>query len=162
MGIRNSEELGVNLQKIALRLTANQKLCKYLRYTNDNPLDNPDFKDPVREILHKNIKIIPLVNIDKNTTQSTVVLMYGAAPVNSINSEFDDVLLNVLVYVPIREWQLNDVNLRPFLIISEIEKSLKDKKVEGLGRLKYSGWDNEFTTDAFSCHKMSFMIYAFD
>lgn len=162
MGIRNSEELGVNLQKIALRLIANQKLCKYLRYTNDNPLDNPDFTDPIKEILHKNIKIVPLVNVDANTTQSTIVLIYEKAPVNQVNSEFDQVTLRVMIYTPLREWQLNDVNLRPFLIISEVEKSLKNKRIEGLGRLKYLGWETKLVTDNISVHHMEFYIDAFD
>lgn len=162
MGIRNSEELGVNLSKVALRLVRNQKLCKYLVCTNDNPLDNPDFKDPIKEVLHKNIKIVPLVNIDKNTTKSTVVVVYDKAPVNEANSEFDEVYLNVLVYTPLREWQLNDVNLRPFLIISEIEKSLKNKSIEGLGKLKYYGWEAKVYTDALSLHQMLFKIDAFD
>ena len=162
MAIRNSEELGVNLSKVALRLAKNQKLCKYLRYTNDNPLDNPDFKDPVREVLHKNIKVVPLVNVDANTTQSTIVLVYEKAPVNQANSEFDEVILRVMIYTPLREWQLNDVNLRPFLIISEVEKSLKNKRVEGLGTLKYLGWETKLITDSISVHHMEFYIDAFD
>lgn len=161
MGIRNSEELGINLQKIALRLVKNQKLCKYLRYTNDNPLENPDFEDPIKEILHKNIKVIPLVNIDANTTQSTAIVMYKKAPVNQENSEFNLVTLCVKIYTPLREWQLNDVNLRPYLIISEIEKSLRNKKVEGLGTLKYIGWENTLVTDSISVFDMVFQINAF-
>lgn len=35
---RNSGELGINLLNIATRLTANKNLCKYLKYTNDDPL----------------------------------------------------------------------------------------------------------------------------
>lgn len=162
MSIRNSEELGINLQKIALRLIKNQKLCKYLKYTDDNPLDNPNFEDPSKEILHKNIKIVPLVNVDKNTTESTIIIMYPSAPVNSSNSEFKDVALNILIYVPLREWQLNDINLRPFLILSEVEKSLKNKTVEGLGKLKYLGWENTLLTDNISCFQMEFRIDAFN
>ena len=67
-----------------------------------------------------------------------------------------------MVYTPLREWQLNDVNLRPFLIISEIEKSLKGKSIEGLGKLKYLGWEGVVYTDALSLHQMLFRIDAFD
>lgn len=162
MGIRNSEELGVNLQKIALRLVRNQNLCKYLKYTDDNPLNNPDFEDPIREILHQNIKIVPLVNVDSNTTESTVLIIYDNAPVNETNTEFKEVTLIVMVYVPLREWQLNDINLRPFLIMSEIEKSLKNKRIEGLGRLNYKGWESKLITDNMSCFHMVFKIDAFN
>lgn len=162
MGIRNSEELGINLSKIAIRLLKNQNLCKYLIYTDNSPLDNPDVTDPIKEILHKNIKIVPQVNVEENSSKSTVVITYNNAIVDESNSEFKNVDLFVLVYVPLSEWIINDVNLRPFLIISEIEKSLKDKRVEGLGKLKYQGWEVNVITDRYSIFKMGFNLYAFD
>lgn len=162
MGVRNSEELGINLQKVALRLVSNQNLCKYLHYTNNTPLENPDFEQPIKEILHKNIKVVPLVNVDENTTESTIVVLFQKAPIDTNNSDFRDLTLVVLVYVPLREWQLNDVNLRPYLIISEIEKSLKNKKVEGLGRLTYKGWESKLVTDNISCFHLVFSIDAFN
>nr|DAI57086.1 MAG TPA: hypothetical protein [Caudoviricetes sp.] len=162
MGIRNSEELGTNLSKIALRLLKNQNLCKYLIYTDDSPLNNPDILDPVKDILHKNIKIVPQVNAEENSSKSTVVITYNKAIVDESNTEFKYVDLFVLVYVPLSEWVINDINLRPFSIISEIEKSLKDKKVEGLGKLKYQGWEVDVITDRYSIFKMGFNLYAFD
>lgn len=161
MGIRNSKELGENLFRIATRLLENKNLCKYLKYTNDNPLNNPDIEDPINTILHKNIKIVPMVSVEEFNTESTIVLVYDEAIVNEDNTEFNDVELDVLVYVPLREWQINSLNLRPFLIMSEIEKSLEGKRVEGLGLLKYIGFNLHLLDDNLSCYRMRFTFDVF-
>jgi len=41
MGIRNSEEIGVNLQKIVSRLMANDDLVNLLYYSTKDPLNSP-------------------------------------------------------------------------------------------------------------------------
>jgi hypothetical protein len=156
MSQRNSGELGVNLSIIAKRLLSNQKLCKYLKYTNDSPLDNPDIINPAKDILHKNIKIVPLVNVEENTTESTVVIVLESASVDEDNTEFNKITLSVQVYTPLREWQINDINLRPFLIISEIEKTLRGKRIEGLGKITYHGFSLELLTADLSGYRMEF------
>jgi hypothetical protein len=67
-----------------------------------------------------------------------------------------------MVYVPLSEWILNDINLRPFLIISEIEKSLKNKRIQSLGTINYKGFEASLVTDVLSCHRMEFEIDVFD
>ena len=162
MAVRNSQELGNNLFGIANRLMSNQTLLKYLKYTNSSPLENDDIQNPMSTVLHKNIKVIPLVNEEENSTESTIVLVYESADINSENSEFKDLILLVLVYVPLREWQINDINLRPFVIMSEIEKQLKDKRIDGLGTLKYHGFGLHLLTDSMSCYKMMFSLDTFN
>jgi len=162
MAIRNSEELGENLFVIAKRLLLNQNLCKYLKYTNDKPLENPDIEEPIKAVLHNNIKIVPMVDVEEFNTESVVVLVYEEAVLDEDNTEYDNVELNVLVYTPLREWQINDINLRPFLIMSEIEKSLKNKRVEGLGVLKYLGFNLRLLNDDLSCYRMRFVFNVFD
>ena len=41
MAIRNSREIGENLQKIVSRLMANDNLVNLLYYTDKDPLSNP-------------------------------------------------------------------------------------------------------------------------
>lgn len=153
---RNSGELGINLYNIAQRLVNNSTLCKYLKYTNDDPLNNPDIENPIKDILHKNIKIVPLVNVEEHNTESTVVIVFDGVSLNETNTEFNSVKLTILVYTPLREWQINDINLRPFLIISEIEKTLKGKRIEGLGKLMYHGFELELLTANISGYRMEF------
>lgn len=170
MSIRNSAELGTNLVKIATKLSSNQRLLRLLKYTSDSPfalsikkgtqtIPQPDV--PASQAMQKNIRVVPLVNEKEDNTESTIVLVYGAGTVQE-NMEFKNLSLDVLVYVPLAEWTLNDINLRPFLIMSEVEKELKGKRVESLGTITYSGFDLQLVTDVMSCYKMEFHIDVFD
>lgn len=161
MSIRNSAELGTNLVKIAQKLTSNQRLLRYLHYTDKNPLTNGKADVQPSEAMQRNIRVVPLVNEKEDNTESTIVLVYGAGTVQE-NMEFKNLSLDVLVYVPLAEWTLNDINLRPFLIMSEVEKELKGKRVESLGTITYSGFDLQLVTDVMSCYKMEFHIDVFD
>ena len=161
MAVRNSQELGENLQNIAMRLLSNQNLCKLLIYSDRDPLSREDIENTM-ELLEKNITVIPLVNEKEFDTESKIVLVYDSGLLNEDNTEFKTVLLSVLVYTPLRSWVINDLQLRPFYIISEIEKSLKGKKINGLGKLTYNGFTLDLLTDDISCYKLEFEIDAYD
>jgi hypothetical protein len=159
MSVRNSSELGINLMKMAETLLNNSRLCRLLKYTDKNPLSEESHPlSPSRnEILHKNIKVIPLVNEEENNTESTVVLIFTEGEIEN-NKEFKKLSFDVMVYVPLGEWVLNDINLRPFLIMSEIEKNLKNKRIESLGTIDYLGFSLHLITDVMSCYRMRFSI----
>lgn len=162
MAVRNSKELGTNLFQIANRLLANQNLLKYLKCTDVNPLDHEDIENPIKTILHKNIKVVPLVDEKEFNTESKVVIVYESGDVDNENTEYVNLVLDILVYTPLLEWQINDINLRPFLIMSEIENSLKNKRVEGLGVMNYLGFELSMLTDELSCHRMRFTFNVFN
>ena len=161
MSIRNSSELGKNLLLIIQKLAENQKLLRLLKYTDDNPLSNTHDNINPSDLLHKNLKVVPLVNEKADDTESTVVVMYRSGTVMD-NKEFKNLELDVLIYVPLTEWILNDVSLRPFLIMTEVEKALKGKRVESLGNIEYNGFEMVLVTDVMSCYRMSFNINVFD
>ena len=157
MSIRNSLEIGENLIKIATLLLSNSRLCRLLKYTNQEPFSETLSDVSQKEILHKNIKIVPLVKEDETNTESVVVIVFNEGVVED-NREFKRISFDIMVYVPLSEWILNDENLRPFLIISEIEKSLKDKRIQSLGKINYKGFEVSLVTDILSCHRMKFEL----
>jgi hypothetical protein len=163
MSIRNSGELGINLVKMAELLLQNSRLCRLLKYTDEDPLSKEIHpEEPKRKsVLHQNIKVVPLVNEEENNTESTIVLIFNEGGVMD-NKEFKSLSFDVMVYVPLSEWTLNDVGLRPFLIMSEVEKSLKNKRVESLGTIDYDGFSLSLVTDIMSCYRMRFSINVFN
>jgi len=161
MSIRNSSELGTNLLKIVTKLSQNKRLLRLLKYTDNNPFSQDKEEVDPSIALDKNLKVVPLVNEHSDDTESTVVVMYNSGTVME-NKEFKDIALDVLVYVPLTEWKLNDINLRPFLIMTEIEKELKGKRVESLGKIEYEGFSLQLVTDIMSCYRMEFYIHVFD
>lgn len=161
--VRNCMEIGLNLQKIMQRLLANQNLIKLLYYNNKNPLAENDIPlDTVnKEIKGKLIKIVPYVDT-KETANSIVAIRVEGGDINLINSEFKDITIVVENFVPFTEWTIKDSNLRPFAIMGEIQKSLKDKSVNGLGKISGGDFSLNFLTTEVSCYQQVFKITSYD
>lgn len=161
MSIRNSVEIGENLFKIANLLLSNTRLGRLLKYTDKEPFSEVHENVPQKELLHNNIKVVPLVKEDESNTESVVVIIFNEGEVQD-NKEFKNLFFDVMVYTPLNEWIINDINLRPFLIMSEIEKCLKNKRIESIGTIDYLGFSLHLITDIMSCYRMRFSINVFN
>lgn len=160
MAIRDSKEFGSNLLIIARRLLQNKRLCQLLVNGNQNPFDS-EVEDG-QSLLHKNILIVPRVDEKDFTTEGKVVLIFPQGSKNEDNDEFKLIHFHVLVYTVLDTWIINDENLRPFSVMSEIEQSLKNKRVNGIGVMKYDNFELTTLTDKVSCYKMEFTIDTFN
>ena len=163
MGVRNCTELGENLKTIVKALCANQKLLKYLYYSDKDPLNHPDLDQIViqKEIMNKLIRIIPKVG-PKETAQSVLVIRVANGRKLSENKEFKLISLVVEIFIPLTQWIIKSDNLRPFLILGEIQKSLDGKTINGLGKLEGGDFDLNFITDEIASYEMLFNITAYD
>lgn len=162
-GIKYLNELGLNLQKIIKRLMANQTLVKYLYYTDKDPLDNPDLtEDEIRhKVYQKLIKIVPKLD-NEERANSVIALQVVSGNKNPENREFKDLIIKVEVFVPLSQWILKSDNLRPFLILGEIQKSLEGKKIDGLGKIEGGDFQSNFNTEEISAFEMFFSITTYD
>ena len=79
-----------------------------------------------------------------------------------VNNEFKNVTISVEVFVPLTQWIIKDSNLRPFAIMGEIHKSLNNKTIDGLGKMKGGDFQINFITDEIVCYEMSYMITSYD
>ena len=163
MGVRNCRDLGENAQKIMKRLLANQKLLKLLYYTDKDPLNQPDLtEDQIQnEVFEKLVKIIPRVG-PKETSHSIVTMRITRGRQNAENNEFKDVRINIEVFVPLTQWIIKDVQLRPFAILGEIQESLDGKTINGLGRLNGGEFDLNFLTEEISAYEQYFYLTSYD
>ena len=163
MGVRNCADIGENLQKIMKRLLANQNLLKLLYYKDKDPLSGEDLteKQIQEEIFEKLIKIIPRVG-PKDTAHSVVTIRVTRARQDSQNNEFKNVNINIEVFVPLTQWIIKDVQLRPFAILGEIQKSLNGKTINGLGKLTGGEFDLNFLTDEISAYEQYFYLTSYD
>lgn len=163
MSVRQLQEMGDNLQLIAKRLQANQSLLKYLYYTDKNPLENNDLTEQQikTEIFNKLIKIIPKLD-PTETAKSVISLRVVRGRKLQANDEFQNIQIAIEVFVPLTQWFVKDKSLRPFLIMSEIEKSLENKTVNGLGKMVSGGFDLNFLTTEMACYEMTFNLVAYE
>jgi hypothetical protein len=159
MGVRNCAELGENIQKIIKRLIANDDLVKLLYHESDNPLGQSPLstEDKQKEVFEKLIKTVPRVGT-KDTAKSVVVVYIQKANKLSGNKEFRNVRILCDVIVPLTQWYIRDTNFRPFAILGELQKSLDDKIINGLGKISGGDFELNFVTDEVICYQQVYEI----
>ena len=161
--VKYGQEIGINLSKIAKKLLDNQDLCKLLVNTDLDPLNpntHPNNIDGI-SLLHKNIRVVPLVTAEDQTTESKIVLLFDEGEVNRSNSDNENLSLLINIYCPFKEWSITGDTLRPFAIMSEIRKSIQDKRINGLGEIVYRGFNVSTLTEEMGSYMMRFAINAF-
>lgn len=163
MNVRNCSDIGVNAQYIIKRLLANQDLLKLLYYTDKDPLSHEDLTEEQiqKEVFEKLVKIVPRVG-PKETAHSIIALRIARGRGLASNSEFKNVTFSVEVFVPMTQWIIKDTNLRPFAIMGEIQKSLNNKKIEGLGKLTGGDFSLNFLTEEISAYEQTFTLTSYD
>lgn len=163
MSIRNCADIGVNLQYIVKRLMANQKLLKLLYYTDKDPFDGEDLtQEQIQdEVFEKLIKVVPRVG-PKETAHSLITITVSRGSGLAANGEFKNLIIRLEVFVPMTQWIIKDSNLRPFAIMGEIQKSLRGKKIEGLGKMEGGDFDLDFLSEEMTAYLMTFVITSYD
>lgn len=163
MGIRNTEELGINLQKIIGRLMANDELVKLLYYSDKDPYSSPSLTDQEKKelIFEKLIKIVPRMG-PKEDAKSVITLRVTGGHKFPGNSEFRGIKIAIEVFVPLTQWIIKDTNLRPFAILGQIEKSLDGKTINGLGKMEGGDFDLNYFTDEVGVYEQYFYITQYE
>lgn len=163
MSIRNCGDIGVNLQYVMKRLFANQNLLKLLYYTDKDPLSGEDLtpEQIQDEVFEKLVKIVPRVG-PHETAHSLITITVSRGSGLASNGEFKNVLVRLEVFVPMTQWIIKDSNLRPFAIMGEIQKSLRGKKIEGLGKMEGGDFDLDFLSEEMTAYLMTFVITSYD
>lgn len=160
--VNYGQEFGPNLIKIAKKLLKNPELCRLLVYTDLEPLSNlhKDIQNPM-ELFGKNVRVVPLIEPVDETTESKVVIVFGSGAVNEDNTKFENIEVLIYVYCPYKEWLISGDSIRPHAIMSEIRKSLQDVRINGLGEIRYEGFQISSLTSQMGSHLMRFRIGTF-
>lgn len=163
MGVRNCSELGENVQLIMKRLLANQNLLKLLYYEDKDPLNHADLTQEQiqNEVFEKLVKIIPRIG-PKLDAKSIVVIRVVNGAQNVENNEFEDIEIDIEVFVPLTQWLIKGIQLRPFAILGEIQKSLNGKTINGLGKMVGGDFQCNFFSDEISGYEQRFFITTYD
>lgn len=161
--VRDYGELGICLQRIVKRLFANQNLIKLLYYTGKDPLSEPDLtEEELQELVYeKLVKIVPRVG-PYETAQSVLSMRVVRGRGIQENNEFRDIVIHFEVFVPMTQWFIKDSNLRPFAIMSELQKSLNNKIINGMGRMQGGDFSLNFLTDEMSCYEIEYRIINYE
>lgn len=162
--VRYGQEHGINLIKIAKYLLNNKELAMLLKNTDLDPLNtetHPENFNPM-ELFNNLVKVVPFLDAKDQSITSKIVVLFDSGHPNSINPENENLVVLITVYCPFDSWLIAGDTLRPFAIMSEIRKSLQDKKINGLGEIRYEGFDLATLTDDMGVYNMRFFINAFN
>lgn len=163
MGVRNCREIGENLQKIVKRLMANNNLVNLLYYTDKDPLSQPHLTDKEKQeqVFEKLIRVIPVIGTFEDARSTIVVRVANGSKLGS-NAEFRNIRISIEVFVPLTQWIIKDTNLRPFAILGEIEESLKDKTINGLGKLDGGDFEEAYLSEEIGVYRQTFWITSYE
>lgn len=159
----NYQDLGMNLQKIVKRLMANDDLVNLLYYTDKDPLNHDSLTEEQKKdlVFEKLIKIIPRIG-PKETAHSMIVLKVSKGIKIDSNTDFKNIKIDIEIFVPLTQWIIKDSNLRPFAIMSEIQKSLNGKSINGLGKIYGGDFDLNYLSEELVNYEQTFWITTYD
>lgn len=161
--VKYGQEHGKNLIRITKKLLKNQNLCRLLVNTDLDPLNKDKHPENINgmDLFQKNILVVPFLDSENQSTESKLVLYYSSGEVSNSNSDNENLSFIINVFCPFKEWRIAGDDLRPYAIMSEIRKSLQDKRINGLGEIRYEGFSLETLTEEMSCYTMEFYLNAF-
>lgn len=111
-------------------------------------------------VLNKQIRFTPLLSAEDQTTTSKIVLIVDSGKIG-YNQDNENISLLVNIYCPYKEWLITGDTLRPFAIMSRVRQDLQDKRINGLGEIKYLGFSISALTKEMASYTLRFAINAF-
>lgn len=126
-----------DLFKIIQKLISNENLKKLLYYPVKDALEQPELTtEETVGLLHRNIRVIPKLPVDEEI-QAYIIVSFDAFTPNEKNPQFRDNLITFDVICNMDCWSMNDYQLRPYLIMGEIDGMMNKAKLNGIGKVDY-------------------------
>lgn len=130
--------MGQNLFKILNRLSHNQKICRLLKYQDATPLKEDDKHADVDGALLFNKQLLYVPKYPEEGVEcSYVMAVFNNFIINPSNPDFKLTTIRFEVVCPYTEWIIEENNLRPYLIMQEIDDMFNQAKLNGLGNLQF-------------------------
>lgn len=130
--------MGENLFKILNKLLHNQTICRLLKYQDEIPLspDKPDING--QELLADQIVFVPKIPDEDGIESSYIVVVFDKFSINPVNPDFKISRIRFDVVCPYSEWIIDEGNLRPYLIMQQIDEMFNQSKLSGIGNLQFT------------------------
>ena len=127
----------------------NNRLKKLLYHTTKDCLKKPKLtEDQTVELIGKNIKMVPKLTADGSVLNYIIVTFDNFT--RTENPEFRDNIIEFDIICHFDQWQLQDFQLRPYMIAAEIDTMFNEKHLTGIGTLNFLGANQIILTDEFA------------
>ena len=139
-----------DLNIIIDKIMKNDRLKKLLYYPTKDCLSRPNLtQEETLEMFGKEIRIVPKLQVDQSLLNYLIVSFDNFAGNNS-NPEFRDNIVEFDIICHFDSWHLKDFQLRPYKIAAELDSMFNDKRLTGIGKLKFVGASQMILTDEFA------------
>lgn len=136
-----------DLALITEKIMNNQTLLKLLYYSQQDYYNGKDLTpQEIYSMLHKQIKIIPRIVIEKECP-NYIIISFGDFKPNATNPEFRDCSMRFDILCHPDHWNLGNFALRPYKIAGEIDHMINGKKFTGIGIANLTYADNLVLND---------------
>lgn len=161
--VKHLEEIGKNSINIVKRLLTNQNLLRYLEYTDKDPLNTEKqdiaAKDAYKDGSNGTVRIVPVIPNKEDSKSIVVFRILKGVP--TLNTDFTDIHFSIEVFVPTTQWIMKGELLRPYAIMGEVEKTLDNKIINGLGKISNNGFSVQYLTEEMSVFVINYSITQF-
>lgn len=128
----------------------NDRLKKLLYYDVPNALDQPAVpQDKALDLFGKQIKIVPKLKVDKPEF-CYVIISFDSFTPNMTNPAFRDNIISFDIVCHFDQWNLKDMQLRPYKIAAEIDSMINNKRLTGIGKIDFLGASQIVLSDEFA------------
>lgn len=128
----------------------NKNLKKLLYYTTPDALNKKNLTEEESvALVGKNIKIVPKLYID-GSVLTYVIISFDNFTANDTNPEFRDNIVTFDIICHFDQWQLKDMQLRPYRIAAEIDTMFDNKHLSGIGTFQFMGANQIILNDEFA------------
>lgn len=139
-----------DLSLIIDKILENQRLKKLLYYTTDDALLKPNLTEQQSiGLLRKNIKLIPKLYIDSEVL-NYIVISCDNFSTNKTNPEFRNNKIYFTIICHYNQWEMQDLQLRPYRIAAELDQMLDGTSLSGIGKLEFSNAIEAVLNDEFA------------
>ena len=128
----------------------NERLKKLVYYDTPNALQQPNVSpEKAVEMLGKQIKIVPKLKVDQ-LEFCYIIISFDNFTQNVTNPEFRDNIVSFDIICHFDQWNLGDLQLRPYKIAAEIDSMINNKRLTGIGTVEFLGANQIVLSDEFA------------
>lgn len=124
------------------KILSNKKLLKLIYYGNRDWEKQPDLTaDQIKELVSsdsekRQISILPKLYIHPEK-RTYIHITFGSFYENATNPFYRDNMIHFDIYCHFDDWDLGNYELKPYRIAGELDAMLANKKLTGIGELKF-------------------------
>ena len=137
---------------IISKILDNPRLLKLIYYNTRDWKTKPDLtSDQIKSLFaKKQISNIPQLKIDdQNNRYNYLRISFTDFIPNEENSFYRNSVIEIKIICPFDTWDLNDFQLRPYLIAGEIDSMLQGTHFSGIGLLQLLSGSQDVYDDEF-------------